>query len=201
MTKKQIQQHSNYHAFKIERESDKVVLRAKRFLFSKTWLPESGLKLLKDIAENSIPLSEIAPFRVENLNLHQVYQDLNKFYMTMDLEKRMRVQSSYDRLRKKIESMPAMATSFPKLNIPDLKSQDIETLEPVIPDHFAHLVDVIENESIPELQGETFPEDINEAEFTSECVKGLDVCVYTASAESRPWVGRLGVPSNINLTN
>ena len=151
MTKKQIQQHSKYHAFKIEREGSNVVLRAKQFLFSPTWLPESGLKLLRDLDEKSIPLAEVSPFRIESLNLHQVYSDLNKYYLTMELEKRMRVQSSYDRLRKKIESMPALASTFQKLRINDLESQDLETLEMIVPDHFSHLVEAVDDEFIPEL--------------------------------------------------
>ena len=151
MTKKTISHHSNYHAFKILREGENVVLRAKQFLFSQNWVPEAGLKLLKDQQDVEVPMAAVAAFRIENLNLKQVFLDLNKFYFTMDLEKRMRVQSSYDRLRKKLESLPAKKDSFLKLRIGDLKAQEVETLEPRVPEHFAHLTDEVEN--IPELEG------------------------------------------------
>ena len=151
MTKKEISNHSNYHAFKIQREGDNVVLRAKQFLFSPVWVPECGLKLLKDQEDVEVPLAGVAPFRIESLNLKQVYMDLNKFYLTMDLQKKMRVQTSYDRLRKKLESLPSKKDSFVKLQINDLKMQDNADLEPMVPEHFAHLNDEVVN--IPELEG------------------------------------------------
>ena len=85
-----------------------MVLRAKQYLFSSTWVPEGGLKILKDRTESELPVSNVAEFRADHLNLQQVSQDLQKFYFTMDLTKRMMVQSSYDRLRKKLESLPRL---------------------------------------------------------------------------------------------
>ena len=102
MAKKELSQHSNYHVFQVLQEGDNVVLRAKQFLFSPEWVPACGIKLLKEQGEGDIPPSEVAEFRVDHLNLNQGSQDLQRFYMTIDLQKRMKVQSSYDRLRKKL---------------------------------------------------------------------------------------------------
>ena len=46
-------------------------------------------------------------------------------------------------------------------------------------------------QDIPELQGEIFPVELIEADFSSECVPGLNVCVYTSQKRLRTWVGRV----------
>ena len=181
MTKKELAQHSNYHAFCIVREDDKVVLRAKQFLFSKTWIPECGIKLLKDMPERDLPISNVAEFRIDHLNLNKVTMDLQRYYKTMELGKRMRVQSSFDRLRKKLESLPALKSTFEKLNISDLVQQ--RYAEVSLPEHLEHLQDDVED--IPELQGERFSEEFEAAEFSSEFVSGLIVCVYTNVKKNR----------------
>ena len=187
MTKKQIQNHSFYHVFKVEKEGQKTVLQAKQFLFSKTWTPEAGLKLLKDSEEcEPIPSTGIADFRIDSLNLDRVFLDLRKFFMTMDMERRMSLQDSWDKVRKRLESLPRLKDTFEKMEIRDLSQQD-HVASFKVPDHFSHLTDEVE---VPELQGEIFPESIDEADFTSQFAVGLDVAVYTV-LKSRPWVGRI----------
>lgn len=123
---------------------------------------------------------------MENLNLDQVSQDMMKFYKTMDLPTRMKVQSSWDNLRKKLESLPAISDSFEKMDFSDFSKQKYK--EVVVPDNFSHLVDV---EEIPELLGEKFPEELVEADFQSECAPGLDVALFTLDKKKRPYVGRV----------
>ena len=170
MTKKEIKNHTYYHAFKIVNEGGRVVLRCKQFLFSPSWLPESGIMLLKESNQGqSFSACNVAPFRIEKLNLKQVFLDLAKYYSTMSLSTRMRVQSSFDALRKKLESLPNYQDSFVKMKLTDFQIQG--QVEVNVPDNFTHLTDDVEN--IPELQGETFPEDFVEADFATECVPGL----------------------------
>ena len=115
---------SGYHAFNITKEAGEVKLRAKQFLFLESWTPVTGLKLLKDLENNEpFPTCGIADFRVESLNLDQVFLDLNKFYSTMSLAKRMRVQTSWDSLRKRLESLPSKIDSMEKLRIQDFVVQ------------------------------------------------------------------------------
>lgn len=187
MTKKEIAQHSNYHVFQIMREGERTVLRAKQYMFSSTWVPEGGLKLLKDRAESEMPISDVAEFRVDHLNLEQVSRDLQKYYMTMDLAKRMVVQSSYDRLRKKLESLPVVQDTFEKMNLGDLRQQ--VHCEVTIPENFVHLTE--DDELIPELQGARYSEDIQDSIFASEFVPGLEVVIYTTTKKDRPWIGRV----------
>ena len=199
MTKKQLKYHSNFHAFKLLKENDQVALRAKQFLFSKSWLPESGIKLLRDITVEEFPIAMAAPFRVEHLNFKQIFLDLAKYFQTMDLETRMRVQSSWEKLRKKIESLPNFKDSFERLGLSDLVKQRNADGIANVPENFAHLTDDVEQ--IPELEGEKFPEGLEEADFQSECVVGLDVCVYTQVKSQRPWVGRVASRASDNSFN
>ena len=143
-------------------------------MFSSTWVPEGGLRLLKESSGSQIPKSNVAEFRVDHLNLNQVGQDLQKYYLTMDLPRRMKVQSSYDRLRKKLESLPKLQNTFEKMNVADLKVHIQSDVS--IPDQFKHLAE--DDELIPELQGERFSDDIQDSDFTSEFVPGLGNLFY-----------------------
>ena len=172
MSQKEIQQHSNYHCFKISREGTKVVLRAKRYLFCKTWLPECGIKLLKDRDESDhIPPSGVAKFRIDSLNLDQLFIDLNKFFLPMELERKMNLQTKWGCLWKNLESLPNFRESFPKLDVRDFVVQEI--LESVTPSHLSHLVDEIDK--VPDLIGEKYPEVFVDGDFQSECMPGVDM--------------------------
>ena len=61
------------------------------------------------------------------------------------------------------------------MNISELKPQ-ISDIATSIPQHFAHM---IQDDVIPDMEGETFPEELDEAYFNEDDKEGLDVLVYT----------------------
>ena len=61
------------------------------------------------------------------------------------------------------------------MNISELKPQNSD-IATSIPQHFAHM---IQDDVIPDMEGETFPEELDEAYFNEDDKEGLDVLVYT----------------------
>ena len=99
----------------------------------------------------------------------------------------MRISSSWNALRKTLESLPSRRNLLLKMNISELPKQPTE-LRPELPEHFAQFV----NESeVPSLRGQIFPEIVAEGDFNAEIVVGADVVIYTKSKSNRPWVGRV----------
>ena len=72
LCEKSLVNHSFYPSFQLKKEGDVVALRAKKYTQLTEWVPEVGIKLLKDGFESSpVPAAD---FRVETLNLgRQVY--------------------------------------------------------------------------------------------------------------------------------
>ena len=99
----------------------------------------------------------------------------------------MSVQGSWDNLREKLEKLPTQVAKLKPMNISDLHSQD-PSMQFHLPQHFSHLDD---DEDIPDLEGETFPEELDEADFEEDVKEGLDVLIYTRMKQGRPWVGRV----------
>ena len=133
------------------------------------------------------PLVDPAEFRIKKLDLPKVFLHLQKYFSTLPLVERLGVQGSWDRLREKLEKLPSQADVLRKMNIHDLHSFDsIPQIN--LPHHFAHLG---QDEIIPDLEGETFPEELNEADFEEDVKEGLDVLIYTRSKLGRPWLGRV----------
>ena len=173
LTKEELRNHSNYHAFNLKKESGFVKLRGKRFLFDDEWCPVTGIRVLKEGTE----FSTVGPaeFRIEKLNLPKIFQHLQRFFLTIPLVERMVVQGSWDKLREHLEKLPRQAELLKKLDIFELKPQNSDI--PInIPQHFAHLS---QDEVIPDLEGETFPEELDEADFNEDVKEGVDVLVYT----------------------
>ena len=185
LTKEELRNHSNYHAFNLKKESGFVKLRGKRFLFDDEWCPVTGIRVLKEGTE----FSSVGPaeFRIEKLNLPKIFQHLQRFFLTIPLGERMVVQGSWDKLREHLEKLPSQAELLKKLDIFELKPQNSDI--PInIPQHFAHLS---QDEVIPDLEGETFPEELDEADFNEDVKEGVDVLVYTKTKHGRPWIGRV----------
>ena len=185
LAEEELRNHSKYHGFKISKEKGQARLRGKRFSFETEWNPAPGIRLLK---ENTVlkPI-EAAPLRIEKLNLVKVFQDLQRFYASLPLEKRMVVQRSWENLKKKLENLPTQVDRFPKMEISKLPVQFPES-QVVIPDHLAHITG---DDSIKDLEGEVFPDDLDEADFNQDLSEGLDVLIYSNIKQGRPWVGRI----------
>ena len=181
----ELRNHSNYHGFNIRKEDGFVKLRGKRYLFDEEWVPYTGIRLLKENTE--FPAIGPAPLRVEKLNLEKVFQHLQKFFTTLPLTDKMRIQGSWEKLREKLEKLQIRAEGFRKMKIQDLKQQDPNTCT-VLPQHFAHLG---QEEVIPDLEGDTFPEVLDEADFKEDNKEGVDVLIYTRTKHNRPWLGQI----------
>ena len=195
LTEEELRNHSKYHAFNIKKEKGQVKLRGKRYLFDDEWVPYTGIRLLKEGTD--FPLVDPAEFRIKKLDLPKVFLHLQKYFSTLPLVERLGVQGSWDRLREKLEKLPSQADVLRKMNIHDLHSFDsIPQIN--LPHHFAHLG---QDEIIPDLEGETFPEELNEADFEEDVKEGLDVLIYTRSKLGRPWLGRvLSKKDDFNFT-
>ena len=185
LSREELRNHSHYHAFNIKKEKGETRLRGKRYLFDKEWNPAAGIRLLSE-GTTFEPVG-VAEFRIESLNLKKIYQDLSRYFVTLPLEERMTVQTSWDNIRKKLEDIPFLSDNLKKMNLSDLPVQCSEN-RVVIPDHLAHLN---REDTIKDLEGDTFPEDLDEADFNQDLTEGLDVLIYSNIKQSRPWVGRI----------
>ena len=102
----------------------------------------------------------------------------------LPLPERMTIQTSWDRLRDKVESLPRRCQGFPKLRLQDLPKQVHEVLQ--VPEHLME-----EDDAGKELTGEKYPETIDDGDLDTEISVDMDVCVYTDDKRGRPWVGRV----------
>ena len=136
LSKEELRNHSNYHAFNIKKEKGQARLRGKRYSFEKEWIPSAGIRLLSEDT-TLLPIGP-AQFRIESLNLPKVFQDLQRYFVTLPLEDRMIVQSSWENLRKKIEDLPLQLKTLTKMDLRTLPVQCADN-QVVIPDHLAHL--------------------------------------------------------------
>ena len=191
-----LRNHSKYHGFNIKKQNGDAKLRGKRYSFDSEWNPAAGIRLLREDA--TLEPIDVAALRIDKLNLPKVFQDLQRYFATLPLQERMTVQSSWERLRTRIESLPLQAVSHLKMDLSKLPVLSAES--PVmIPDHLAHLN---EEEVYEDLEGDTFPEDLNEADFTEDLKEGLDVLIYSDVKSSRPWLGRIIIvisPDNFTI--
>ena len=182
LCREELRNHSQYHAFNIKKEKGEARLRGKRYLFDKEWNPAAGIRLLNE-GTTFEPVGA-AEFRIETLNLKKIFQDLSRYYVTLPLEERMTVQTSWDNVRKKLEDIPFLSDNLKKLDLSHLPAQCLEN-QVLIPDHLAHLN---KEDPIKDLEGDTFPEDLDEADFNQDLKEGLDVLIYSNIKQSRPWL-------------
>ena len=177
--------HSKYHAFNIKKEKGEARFRGKRYLFEEEWIPAPGIRLLRE--GFVLRKIDVAPFRIEKLNLQKVFQDLQRYFATLSLEDRMTVQNSWERLRSRLETLPNTICRLPKMDLLILPKQDI-SLQAVIPEHLGH---IFVDDPVQDLEGETFPDDLDEGDFNQDIKEGLDVLIYSDIKKGRPWVGRI----------
>ena len=176
-----LENHSKYNSFLITSENGLAKLRLKKLPQDTQLVPRAGIKLLKD--GHSFGPVGVSDFRIERLNFDKISRGLNIYMDGLPLEKKMEIQSSWDKLRKTLEDLPKIANTFPKMNLETFPKVIEETL--VVPDQlrFSH--------DVPEVRGELFPESAVEGHLEDEVSVGMDVCIYTEDKRSRPWMGRI----------
>ena len=188
LSKTKLEYHSFYHSFNFVKENGKSVLRAKLYPQDVEFGPKEGILLLKDGTEfESVGAAE---FRIEKLQLQKLFDSLQKYFISLPLESRIKVTSCWEALRKTLESLPKNRMNLSKMRISELPKQ-VQTREPLIPEHLNQLN---EDEEVPELRGQICEENIPEViegSFETEIAVEMDVVIYTRSMQMRPWVGRV----------
>jgi len=176
-----ISNHSSFHSFQLKKEGGFPRLRSKKYPQDSSYEPANGIIVLNEnINYSPVPAAD---FRVEKLCLDVVFRDLRKFISRMTNADRQRVQQSWDNLRERLEKMPHRQKNLPCLKISDLPKQRHEA---------TNTPNVFElDEDVPELEGEEFPAELNEGDFETEVMVGMDVVLWTESKLRRPWIGRV----------
>ena len=112
--------------------------------------------------ETTLKPIEAAPFRIDKLNLIKIF-------------------------KKKLENLPIQIDRLPKMDVAKLPVQCPDN-QVVIPDHLAHITG---EDSIKDLEGDVFPDELDEADFNQDISEGPDVLIYSNIKQGRPWVGRI----------
>ena len=87
------------------------------------WLPEDGIKLLKDGVDFA-PIGT-ADVRVEKLGLDEIFQGLyTRYFPLMGDQERRKAQSSWEKLRKVLDDIPKKKETFPKMKLMNLTKQE-----------------------------------------------------------------------------
>ena len=144
-----------------------VRFRGKQYPFDSEYTPRNGIRLLKQ--ETVFEPIKAAEFWIDKLNLQKVRQHLiSKFITTLPNDQKIPVQTSWDRLLDTLESLPKRGPFFDNMKIEELpKIDDLEFhLEPL------NAPELLEDELIPELEGEEFPDDLEEGDFEQEVIPG-----------------------------
>ena len=185
LAKSPLEYHSFYHSFKLSKEGGKTRFRCKLYPQDSDYFPPTGIQLMK----NDVEFSPVGPmeFMLERLELPKVFRSLQGYLSTFPLRERMRISSSWDALRKTLESLPARSDNLLKMRISEFPKQ-LPKNGAELPEHIAQFV--IDRE-VPELRGDVIPELIGDGDFNVEVVEGADIVVYTRSKANRPWVGRV----------
>ena len=185
LTKEELRNHSHYHHFQIRKEGGDVKLRGKKYSFNDEFYPTSGIKVLQDSIDFE-PV-QVAPLRIEKLNLPKVYADLKRYIQTLPLDDRMTVQNSWDSLRIKLEELPMVVGSFQLMDLSILPKL-AATNGLAFPENLRYLDD---DDECNDLAGEIFPEGLEDSDFNEDLKVGLDVLIYSTVRRGRPWVGRI----------
>ena len=176
-----LQNHSRYNSFLISLEDGQAKLRGKKLPQHTLFVPRAGIRLLKEGHENR-PVAA-ADFRIEKINFDNIYKGLKIYLSRVELEERMRIQTSWDNLRQKLEGLPRRSSTLEMMDI--TRFPELTETSPEIPDYLSR------DENTPELLGDLFPEEIDEGNIEDEITVNMDVCIYTDKVEGRPWVGRV----------
>ena len=177
--------HSKYNSFLLDTDRGNVKFRGKLLpqLPDTELYPRSGIRLVKE--NTTFESVGVADFRVEEIKFDDILKGLNRFSAMLPLEKKMQVMSSWENLRRLLESLPNKKNNFPRLKLEDLPKQRIVD-EVQVPDYLKDRIDAVENT----LTGELYPEEAGEGNL-AEIDVGTDVVVYTDEVGTRPWVGRV----------
>ena len=126
-----------------------------------------------------------AEFRIEKLQFDRVFRGLGVFLSKLaSLEKRMKIQNSWDSLRCKLEGLPRRSENLERMKITCFPKQ--KEVDVVLPTHLQS------SEEPNELRGELYPEDaVVDKDIETEASVGMDLCVYSEEIRGRPWVGRI----------
>lgn len=182
---KLLKNHSFYHSFLIKKEKKISVFRAKKYPQNEEWIPEGGIKLLKDNVE--FTSVEASDFRVDTLHLDKVFSDLyTKYFPTLELKDRKEAEASWERLRTVLENLPKRRKNLAPMRILSFPKQIAAT-----PTSLPHYLEPFMNEAVPELCGEKCIVEPTDSQFQTEIKSGMDIAVYTASKKDRPWLGRV----------
>ena len=185
LSDQELQNHSFYNCFQIVKENGHTRLRAKPLPQDKNWSPTTGIRLVKDSASFSAPIP-VADFRIEKLDLPKVYRDLLKYVKRMPLDLKIRVTSEWESHIEKLEHLPLQQASLPSMHLDSLPVQS-QLTDVHLPDEYQF----VEEEEVPPLHGEIYQEEARENIFQNYVMSGMDVVVYTACTEDRPWCGRV----------
>ena len=171
-----LKNHTVPKAFMFTKENSETKMRYKPLPQSSEWEPKTGMKLLKDNADFG-PVGA-APFRVESLEIDELEASLRtKYFPTLQACIRIHVETSWQRLRRKLEGLERRKGSLPKMVLKDL---------PVTGNQPKDVFEFYETAgSSKEVEGEIYPE------LHGDVKIGDDVAVYTEEKIGRPWVGRV----------
>lgn len=183
LTELPLSNHTKYHSFMLQKENGSVKFRAK-FLPQMpdcTLYPRSGIRLMKP-GIKFVPVGPAELF-LGDLKFDEIIRGITKYTNKLPLLERMNILSSWENLRKRIESLDVHKGTFKKLVLSNFPKQqdsvDVDVpqyLKDAVPDHT--------------LRGELYDEEPIVGDL-KELAVGTDVCVYTQSKQDRPWVGRI----------
>ena len=127
--------------------------------------------------------------RIEKLEVDKVFRSLRAYFETMELQQRIKVSSSWDALRKTLESLPSRKNNLLKMKIDEFPEQSSTQDHPSVPQH---LEQYFNEDELPEIRGEMYCNTTaTNTEFSNNVPVNTDVVVYTRSKHNRPWVGRV----------
>ena len=179
----ELRNHSKFHSFLLTVENDDVKLRAKVLPQDTCLVPRAGIKLLKDGLQ-VIPISP-ADVRVDELNFDKIIRGISVFLADKPMDVRMKVLTSWDKLRSQLENLPNKLAGCERMILSDLPKilDNVEVM--TYPEQLQR------EGNAPQLIGEFYPEDVTDGDLENEIHEGIDVCIYTENMRSRPWVGRI----------
>ena len=181
LTDKQLENHSFYNSFRIQKSEGHVMLQAKPLPQDSEWGPPTGIQLLKSGID--FPPVSAAGFRVEDLNLEKAMMSMKPYFARMPKDEENYVSKSWEKLVDKLEGLSRRQSNFESMKIAELPRQ----CEPIIDIN----IEAEGRKDLPPLKGEVYPANLEEGVFTQEICVGMDVAVYTRSKRSRPWLGRV----------
>ena len=173
--------HSKYNSFLISLEDGNAKLRAKKLPQDTQLVPRAGIRLMKE-GHSYGPVGP-AEFRTDKVNFDRLMRGLTVFLSKLPMEEKMRIQTSWDCLRARLEGITRKSENLEKMSLTDFPKLKLEV--PTLPNHLC------EEEETPQLTGDLFPEEINFGHLEDEVSPGMDCCIYTEDKRSRPWLGRI----------